>query len=153
MAVAFVPYMADLLRYESLYFNLQWNFIINFTFNRHIEFSTPLDEGEWRMIMLRPQESASGAGLLAPFDKIVWYLILVALIVTGPIIFCIVWLYCRFAKLDEEQQYCTLSQCIWYVYGECNSYFISQNIYLKHNFFIKVDWWNRDRRWHQRLTQ
>ncbi|XP_070502352.1 glutamate receptor ionotropic, delta-1 [Chironomus tepperi] len=97
MAVAFIPYMADLLS--------------------HIEFSTPLDEGEWRMIMLRPQESASGAGLLAPFDEIVWYLILVSLIVTGPIIFCIVWLYCRFAKDDEEQKYYTLSQCVWYVYG------------------------------------
>lgn len=40
MAVAFVPFMADLLR--------------------QVEFSTPLDEGEWRMIMKRPHESASG---------------------------------------------------------------------------------------------
>lgn len=39
---------------------------------RQIDFSTPLDEGEWRMIMKRPQESASGAGLLAPFDAVVW---------------------------------------------------------------------------------
>lgn len=54
---------------------------------------------------------------MAPFDEIVWYLILVSLIVTGPIIFCIVWLYCRFAKDDEEQKYYTLSQCVWYVYG------------------------------------
>ncbi|KAG5684140.1 hypothetical protein PVAND_013381 [Polypedilum vanderplanki] len=97
MAVAFIPHMADLLR--------------------HITFSTPLDEGEWRMIMLRPQESASGAGLLAPFTAGVWYFILVSLIVTGPIVWVIIWLYCRFQKEDEEQRYYTLSQCVWYVYG------------------------------------
>lgn len=83
-----------------------------------MHFSTPLDEGEWKMIMTRPQESASGAGLLAPFDEIVWYFILVSLIVTGPAIFCIIWMYHRFGKHTGEPYY-NISQCIWYVYGEC----------------------------------
>lgn len=83
-----------------------------------MHFSTPLDEGEWKMIMTRPQESASGAGLLAPFDEIVWYFILVSLIVTGPCIFGIIWMYHRFGKHTGEPYY-NLWQCVWYVYGEC----------------------------------
>lgn len=71
------------------------------------------------MIMTRPQESASGAGLLAPFDEIVWYFILVTLIVSGPAIWMIIWLYHRFGKHTGEPYY-NISQCIWYVYGELN---------------------------------
>jgi glutamate receptor, ionotropic, invertebrate len=85
--------------------------------HRYVKFSTPLDEGEWKMIMLRPQESASGAGLLAPFDHIVWYFILVTLIISGPAIWMIIWLYHRFGKQSGEPYY-NVYQCIWYVYGE-----------------------------------
>jgi glutamate receptor, ionotropic, invertebrate len=77
--------------------------------------------------MLRPQESASGAGLLAPFDVVVWYLIFVSLVVTGPIIWCIIWLYCRFAKQDEDQKKYSIAQCIWYVYGELYSFYVFVN--------------------------
>lgn len=52
MAVALIPRIADLVEF--------------------VDFSTPLDEGDWRMIMRRPEESASGAGLLAPFHETVW---------------------------------------------------------------------------------
>lgn len=76
--------------------------------------------------MTRPQESASGAGLLAPFDEIVWYFILVSLIVTGPAIFCIIWMYHRFGKHTGEPYY-NISQCIWYVYGECRKALIKQS--------------------------
>lgn len=82
-----------------------------------MQFSTPLDEGEWKMIMTRPQESASGAGLLAPFGEIVWYFILVSLIVTGPAIWAIIWMYHRFGKHTGEPYY-NVSQCVWYVYGK-----------------------------------
>lgn len=84
---------------------------------RHVKFSTPLDEGEWKLIMVRPQESASGAGLLAPFHEVVWYFILVSLIVTGPAIWGIIWMYHRFGKHTGEPYY-NLSQCVWYVYGK-----------------------------------
>lgn len=82
-----------------------------------MDFSTPLDEGEWRIIMVRPQESASGAGLLAPFDEIVWYYILVTLIISGPAIWGVIWMYHRFGKWTGEPYY-DLQQCVWYVYGE-----------------------------------
>lgn len=82
-----------------------------------MKFSTPLDEGEWKLIMVRPQESASGAGLLAPFHEVVWYFILVSLIVTGPAIWGIIWMYHRFGKHTGEPYY-NLSQCVWYVYGK-----------------------------------
>lgn len=85
-------------------------------FNRYVRFSTPLDEGVWKMIMTRPQESASGAGLLAPFHEVVWYFILVSLIVSGPIIWGIIWTYHRFGKHTGEPYY-NIFQSIWFVYG------------------------------------
>lgn len=69
------------------------------------------------MIMKRPQESASGAGLLAPFHETVWYFILVSLIITGPAIWGIIWMYHRFGKHTGEPYY-NLWQCCWYAYGE-----------------------------------
>lgn len=79
-------------------------------------YSTALDEGEWMMIMLRPGESASGAGLLAPFDKNVWILILVSLILVGPLIYLILLIRYKFTK-DSEQKSYALPHCIWFVYG------------------------------------
>jgi hypothetical protein len=86
---------------------------------RHMLFSAALDEGEWKIIMTRPQESASGAGLLAPFHEIVWYLILVSLIVVGPVIYSLLVVYKRFTR-DPEQQFYNLPKCVWFVYGEEN---------------------------------
>lgn len=91
--------------------------LINSINYRHVLFSAALDEGEWKIIMTRPQESASGAGLLAPFHEIVWYLILVSLIVVGPVIYSLLVLYKRFTK-DPDQQFYNLHKCVWFVYGE-----------------------------------
>lgn len=96
MAAAFIPILADA--------------------RRHIKFSSSLDEGEYYMIMIRPAESASGSGLLAPFQKSVWILILISLLAVGPIIYWLIKFRNRFTK-DDAQKIYPLPQCIWFVYG------------------------------------
>ncbi|XP_058463209.1 glutamate receptor ionotropic, kainate 4 [Malaya genurostris] len=96
MAVAFLPILADA--------------------RQHILYSTGLDEGEWMMIMVRPMESASGAGLLAPFQRDVWILILVSLLAVGPIIYALLVLRYKMTK-DKEQALYALPHCVWFVYG------------------------------------
>ncbi|XP_050094606.1 glutamate receptor ionotropic, kainate 2 [Anopheles aquasalis] len=96
MAVAFLPILADARQY--------------------IRFSTGLDEGEWIMIMVRPMESASGSGLLAPFNRDVWILILISLLAVGPIIYGLLILRHRLTK-DKEQILYGLPHCVWFVYG------------------------------------
>ncbi|KAL9702646.1 hypothetical protein quinque_006164 [Culex quinquefasciatus] len=96
IAVAFLPILADA--------------------RQHILYSTGLDEGEWMMIMIRPLESASGSGLLAPFDRDVWILILVSLLAVGPIIYGLLVIRYYLTKDSEQVRY-TLPHCIWFVYG------------------------------------
>uniref|UniRef100_A0A182JGR2 Ionotropic glutamate receptor C-terminal domain-containing protein n=1 Tax=Anopheles atroparvus TaxID=41427 RepID=A0A182JGR2_ANOAO len=96
LAVAFLPILADA--------------------RQHIRYSTGLDEGEWIMIMVRPMESASGSGLLAPFNRDVWILILISLLAVGPIIYGLLILRHRLTK-DKEQVLYTLPHCVWFVYG------------------------------------
>lgn len=54
---------------------------------RYCSFSTLLDETKLTAVMKRPQESATSSGLLAPFEKTVWLLVLTSLIFVGPIIY------------------------------------------------------------------
>lgn len=78
--------------------------------------STTLDEGEWMMMMTRPEESASGNGLLAPFSYEVWILIFVSLVFVGPIIYLLIVFRNRMTK-DREQKLYTMPHCVWFVYG------------------------------------
>ncbi|XP_058828644.1 glutamate receptor ionotropic, kainate 4 [Topomyia yanbarensis] len=96
VAVAFLPILADA--------------------RQHILYSAGLDEGEWMMIMVRPMESASGAGLLAPFQRDVWILILVSLLAVGPIIYALLVLRYKMTKDTEQARY-ALPHCVWFVYG------------------------------------
>lgn len=96
VAVAFLPILADARQY--------------------IRFSTGLDEGEYYMIMTRPADSASGSGLLAPFQLYVWILILISLLAVGPCIYYLIILRNRLTK-DAEQRIYPLPHCIWFVYG------------------------------------
>lgn len=97
IAAAFVPLLADPR---------------NFTYYS----TTALDEGEWLMIMTRPKESATGTGLMAPFEKYVWVLILVSLICVGPIIYILVLLRNKITGDDSQKAY-SMSHCAWFVYG------------------------------------
>lgn len=67
VAVAFLPVLSEMRQYCS--------------------FSTALDETRLTAVMKRPQESATGSGLLAPFERTVWLLVLASLIFVGPIIY------------------------------------------------------------------
>lgn len=97
MAAVFLPVLADA--------------------RNHIEYSTTtLDEGEWIMIMRRPGESATGSGLLAPFDRSVWLLILLSLLTVGPIIYGLIIIRQKLTR-DETQKIYALPHCLWFVYG------------------------------------
>lgn len=97
MAAVFLPVMADA--------------------REHINFSTTtLDEGNWIMIMNRPGESATGSGLLAPFDRDVWLLILLSLLTVGPSIYGLIIIRMKLTR-DKSQQIYPLPHCVWFVYG------------------------------------
>lgn len=66
--------------------------------------------------MRRPRESASGSGLLAPFDFWVWILIFVSLLAVGPIIYVLIIIRNRLTG-DSVQQPYSLGHCAWFVYG------------------------------------
>lgn len=97
MAAVFLPIMSDAREF--------------------VEFSTTtLDEGNWIMMMRRPGESATGSGLLAPFDKNVWLLILLSLLTVGPSIYGLIIIRMKLTH-DKEQKIYPLPHCIWFVYG------------------------------------
>ncbi|XP_033157583.1 glutamate receptor ionotropic, delta-1 [Drosophila mauritiana] len=97
LAAAFIPSLSD-----------QRSFVYYST--------TTLDEGEWIMVMQRPRESASGSGLLAPFEFWVWILILVSLLAVGPIIYLLIILRNRLTGDGQQTPY-SLGHCAWFVYG------------------------------------
>jgi hypothetical protein len=83
-----------------------------------VKWSTSLDESNWVVMMKRPSESATGSGLLAPFDSNVWILILISLIAIGPTIYIIVLIRAKLCKHDEVlTTIVPLDTCIWFVYG------------------------------------
>ncbi|XP_046486685.1 glutamate receptor ionotropic, delta-1 [Neodiprion pinetum] len=96
MAVAFVPVVPE--------------------FRNLIKYSTELDEAEWTILMKRPGESATGSGLLAPFDTQVWILIVISVLAAGPTLYFLIlvrFLLCR----DGEPRKYSLATCMWFVYG------------------------------------
>ncbi|XP_049888144.1 glutamate receptor ionotropic, delta-2 [Pectinophora gossypiella] len=84
-------------------------------FRRKVTFSNYLDEGVWSMMLRRPKESATGSGLLAPFETNVWYLILAALISYVPCITLLTKLRAKIVR-DGEQDI-PLSPSFWFVYA------------------------------------
>ncbi|XP_037822507.1 glutamate receptor ionotropic, kainate 2 [Lucilia sericata] len=78
--------------------------------------TTTLDEGEWIMVMQRPNESATGSGLMAPFDYWVWILIFISLLTVGPVIYFLIILRNKLTG-DTEQKPYSLGHCAWFVYG------------------------------------
>nr|XP_050848408.1 glutamate receptor ionotropic, delta-2 isoform X1 [Vespula vulgaris] len=96
MIAAFVPILEDL--------------------NNYCLFSTTLDMLELTAIMKRPEESATGSGLLAPFDNTVWFCVLTAVIVVGPTIYLFSLIRLKLWKGTEGENY-NLPSCIWFVYS------------------------------------
>jgi len=83
-----------------------------------VNWSTSLDESNWVVMMKRPSESATGSGLLAPFESDVWILILISLIAIGPTIYIIILIRAKLCKGDEVlTTVVPLHNCVWFVYG------------------------------------
>ncbi|BES90105.1 Ligand-gated ion channel [Nesidiocoris tenuis] len=85
--------------------------------NNYMQWGTDLGQSAYYVMLKRPADSNSGSGLLAPFDVVVWLLILVSLAVVGPVFYLVMWLRRRLCPLDEIDQVYPLSTCIWFVYG------------------------------------
>ncbi|EZA56176.1 hypothetical protein X777_03508 [Ooceraea biroi] len=96
MAVAFVPILPELRKLCT--------------------FSTALDQSELTALMKRPQDSATGTGLLAPFDQTVWLLVLAAVLSVGPIIFIFTKVRSKLWHDPNSERY-TLPSCMWFVYS------------------------------------
>lgn len=96
MAVAFLPVLPEMRRFCS--------------------FSTALDETRLTALMQRPQESATGSGLLAPFDRTVWILVLTALICVGPVIYLFALVRAKLWNDPDSENY-SLPSCVWFVYS------------------------------------
>ncbi|XP_076641719.1 ionotropic receptor 76b isoform X2 [Halictus rubicundus] len=96
MAVAFLPVLPEM--------------------GRFCEFSIYLDETRLTAVMKRPKESASGSGLLAPFERTVWFLVLASLTFMGPIIYLFASIR---AKLwhDPKSEGFGVSSCVWFAYS------------------------------------
>ncbi|XP_076763558.1 ionotropic receptor 76b [Xylocopa sonorina] len=96
VAVAFLPMLPEMRRYCT--------------------FSNALDETKLTAVMKRPQESATGSGLLAPFERTVWLLVLASLIFVGPVIYFFATIR---AKLwhDSSSEKFSMSSCFWFVYS------------------------------------
>ncbi|XP_066146815.1 glutamate receptor ionotropic, delta-2 [Euwallacea fornicatus] len=85
-------------------------------YNDQVNYSKPLDIAEWRVLMKRPKESATGSGLLAPFTATVWSLIIISLLGVGPILWLIIIFRARMCKEDNDVVF-SLPACMWFVYG------------------------------------
>lgn len=96
MAVAFLPILPELRKYCT--------------------FSTTLEQSELTVLMKRPQESATGSGLLAPFDTTVWLLVLTAVVIVGPIIYVFATLRAKLWNEPDSENYSFFS-CVWFAYG------------------------------------
>ncbi|XP_043266961.1 probable glutamate receptor isoform X2 [Venturia canescens] len=96
MAVAFIPVLEN-------FFHL-------------CEFSSIQETIPITFMMVRPLESATGQGILAPFSDIVWYYILGSWIIFGPIMYILIW--CRSKVPDgEKHEAYSFPTCVWFTYG------------------------------------
>ncbi|KAG5899970.1 hypothetical protein JTB14_034541 [Gonioctena quinquepunctata] len=86
------------------------------SFRNDITYSVSFDVADWNVLMNRPIDSATGSGLLAPFNTAVWILIIFSILVVGPIMYLLILIRARFCK-DEENHVFPLPSCMWFIYG------------------------------------
>ncbi|CAG9761963.1 unnamed protein product [Ceutorhynchus assimilis] len=82
-----------------------------------VTYSRSLDTAQWVVLMSRPQESASGSRLLAPFTATVWTLIIISLLVVGPVLWLLIFLRAKILCKDDHDVVFSLPVCMWFVYG------------------------------------
>ncbi|XP_021183965.3 glutamate receptor ionotropic, delta-1 [Helicoverpa armigera] len=108
-------------------------------YRKQVSFSIDLDEGVWVMMLKRPKESAAGSGLLAPFNDLVWYLVLAAVLTFGP---CITFFTrVRTKLIADGEGVLPLKPSFWFVY----SAFLKQGTNLSPEAnttrVLFVTWW------------
>ncbi|XP_018311410.1 glutamate receptor ionotropic, delta-2 [Mycetomoellerius zeteki] len=96
MAVAYLPILPEMQKYCT--------------------FSTILEQGELSVLMKRPKESATGSGLLAPFDNTVWLFVLAAVVSIGPVIYIFATFRAKLWNKPDSENFSLLS-CVWFVYS------------------------------------
>ncbi|XP_044019376.1 glutamate receptor ionotropic, kainate 2-like [Aphidius gifuensis] len=89
---------------------------INPGMHPYVSYSPMLTQIELKAMMKRPDKSALGINFLAPFTKQVWILIVIAVIISGPIFFGIIYLRSYLWKHSKTDNY-TFLQCVWFTYG------------------------------------
>ncbi|KAJ3657317.1 hypothetical protein Zmor_009131 [Zophobas morio] len=109
-------------------------------YSTEISYSPSLDTGEWVVLMKRPEASATGSGLLAPFTLPVWLLILLSLVVVGPVIHLIIYLQSKLCKEDENKVF-ALGSCIWFVYGALLKQGTTLNPMTDSSRLLFSTWW------------
>ncbi|KAG5321329.1 GRIK2 protein, partial [Acromyrmex heyeri] len=98
MAVAYLPILPEMRKYCT--------------------FSTILEQGELTILMKRPQESATGSGLLAPFNKTVWLFVLAAVVSVGPIIYTFATFRAKLWHRNKpDSENFNLFSCVWFAYS------------------------------------
>nr|AOE47987.1 putative ionotropic receptor IR76b [Athetis lepigone] len=108
-------------------------------YREKVSFSLDLDEGVWVMMLKRPKESAAGSGLLAPFNELVWYLVLAAVLTFGP---CITFFTrVRNKLITDDEGVLPIKPSFWFVY----SAFLKQGTNLSPEAnttrVLFVTWW------------
>ncbi|RZF37350.1 hypothetical protein LSTR_LSTR010445 [Laodelphax striatellus] len=120
MAAAFLPVLHG--RYDSL----SWG--------------TELIQNKYYVLMKRPKESATGSGLLAPFEDEVWLLILVSLLLVGPTMYAIIKLRDRLCGGTHSRSF-SLSSCAWFVYGALMKQGSTLNPATDSSRVLFATWW------------
>ncbi|XP_050530491.1 ionotropic receptor 93a isoform X2 [Daktulosphaira vitifoliae] len=107
--------------------------------DHEIQWGIDLTQFRYVVLMKRPKESATGSGLLAPFESDVWLLILISLFAVGPIIFGIMWL--RHKLCGHESIVYPIPTCVWFVYGALMKQGSSLNPDTDSVRLIFATWW------------
>ncbi|XP_026810663.1 ionotropic receptor 93a isoform X1 [Rhopalosiphum maidis] len=104
-----------------------------------VKWGIELTQFQYVVLMKRPKESATGSGLLAPFEIEVWLLILMSLIAVGPIIYGIMML--RHKLCGHDSGVYSIPTCIWFVYGALMKQGSSLNPDTDSARLIFATWW------------
>ncbi|KAL1459604.1 hypothetical protein WDU94_011569 [Cyamophila willieti] len=98
-----------------------------------------LGQSQYVVMMKRPHESATGSGLLAPFEIDVWFLILISLVLIGPIIHTI--MRVRQWLCGTKSELYPISACAWFVYGALMKQGSTLNPRTDSTRIMFASWW------------
>ncbi|KAF7988041.1 hypothetical protein HCN44_007535 [Aphidius gifuensis] len=106
----------------------------------YVSYSPMLTQIELKAMMKRPDISAIGYRLFTPFTKQVWILIIIAVIISVPIFFGIIFLRSYLWKHSNTDNY-TFLQCAWFTYGSILKQGSTINPKTDSNRVLFASWW------------